>query len=243
MDAMWLFRTGSVEVGGLAEGCRLTLRTKHRHRSGGSRVTDPYHVFLSYSRNDPAAAANLRGQLERCGLSVFKDDERIRAGELWLDRLQEAVDGCGAFVVLVGRDGVRRWIGAETQAALNRYFGPHDDAKRLPIFPILLDDSGPETLPAFLRLFQMTPWNGADPLPERLLADIRDRTIVANEAIPFEGCPFVGLAAYQPDQAHLFFGRQKETLDALACFSRFARAAPPCAGWRSTATRAPASLR
>jgi hypothetical protein len=159
---------------------------------------------------------------------VFKDDERIRAGELWLDKLQVAVDGCGAFVVLVGHDGVGRWIGAETQAALNRYFGPHDDAKRLPIFPILLNDTGPETLPAFLRLFQMTPWNGADVLPERLLADIRERKVL-NEAIPFEGCPFVGLAAFRPDQAHLFFGRQKETLDALACFAT--RRGSPTVRW------------
>jgi hypothetical protein len=189
-------------------------------------VTDRDHVFVSYSRNDQDAANLLRVQLERAGLSVFKDDERIRAGELWLDRLQEAVDGCCAFVVLVGRDGVRRWIGAETQAALNRYFAPHDDTERLPIFPILLDGIGPETLPAFLRLFQMTRWNGADPLPERLLEDIRDRTIVVNEAIPFEGCPFVGLAAYRPDQAHLFFGRQKETLDALACFETRGGRAP-----------------
>ena len=45
----------------------------------GQSVTDNYHVFLSYSRNDLQAAANLRGQLERHGLSVFKDDERIRA--------------------------------------------------------------------------------------------------------------------------------------------------------------------
>ena len=63
----------------------------------------------------------------------------------------------------------------------------------------------------------LTPWIGADPLPERLFADIRDRKVV-NETIPFEGCPFVGLAAYRIDQAHLFFGRQKETLYALACF-------------------------
>ncbi len=93
----------------------------------------------------------------------------IREGDLWLDRLQDAVDGCGAFVVLVGRDGVARWIGAETQAALNRYFGPRDEAERLPIFPILLGETRPETLPAFLRLFQATPWNGADPLPDTLL--------------------------------------------------------------------------
>jgi hypothetical protein len=72
-------------------------------------------------------------------------------------------------------------------------------------------------LPAFLRLFQFTSWNGADPLPERLLEQIRDRTLVES-AVQFEGCPFVGLAAYRMDQAPLFFGRQKETLDALACF-------------------------
>ncbi len=49
--------------------------------------------------------------------------------------------------MLVGRDGVGRWIGAETQVALSRYFGPHDDAERLPIFPILLGDTAPDTLP------------------------------------------------------------------------------------------------
>ena len=117
----------------------------------------------------------LRAQLEKGGLSVFKDDQSIREGDLWLDRLQEAVDGCTGFVVLVGRDGVGRWIGAETQTALIRYFGPHDDAKRLPIFPVLLGETAPESLPAFLRLFQATRWNGSDPLPERLLEQIRKR--------------------------------------------------------------------
>ena len=41
---------------------------------------------------------------------------------------------------------------------------------------------------------------------------------VASDAALFDGCPFVGLDAFRIDQAHLFFGRQKETLDALACF-------------------------
>ncbi len=96
-------------------------------------MKDRYHIFLSYSRNDRTAAVTLRGQLERCGLSIFHDVESIRAGDLWLDKLQAAVDACGAFIMLVGRDGVRRWIGAETQVALDRYFAPHDDALRLPI--------------------------------------------------------------------------------------------------------------
>jgi formylglycine-generating enzyme required for sulfatase activity len=180
-------------------------------------VTDHYDVFLSYSHGDEEAATSLRGQLEKRGLAVFWDKAVIREGDLWLNRLQEAVDACCSFVVLVGRDGVRRWIGAETQVALSRHFGPHDDAARLPIFPVLLGDTKPETLPAFLRLFQGTFWNGADDLSGSLLDQIRERASVPGK-IPLEDRPFVGLNAYQPDQAHLFFGRQKETLDALACF-------------------------
>jgi hypothetical protein len=64
----------------------------------------------------------------------------------------------------------------------------------------------------------VTPWNGTDPLPDKLIEQIRERRLVSGETVPFEGCPFVGLAAFRTDQAHLFFGRQKETLDALACF-------------------------
>ncbi len=181
-------------------------------------MTEAVKVFLSYSCNDQNAATLLHMQLKRAGLSVFKDDKNIRWSDLWLDRLQDAVESCNAFVVLVGRDGVKRWIGAETQVALNRYFGPHDNAERLPIFPILLNGTQPETLPAFLRLFQARPWNGSDFLPDELLDQIREQTIVPDKRTAFEGCPFVGLAAYRIDQAHLFFGRQKETLDALACF-------------------------
>lgn len=177
-----------------------------------------HHVFISYNSADRPTAALLYQQLTWQGFTVFWDVESLRAGELWLERLQQEVDGCGAFVLLVGRDGVRRWVGAEAQAALIRFFGPQDDDQRLPIFPVLLDGSAPEALPAYLRLFQATRWDGAGPLPEDLLAGIRKGALLSAPAIPFEGCPFVGLSAYRPEQAHLFFGRQKETLNALTCF-------------------------
>ncbi len=192
-------------------------------------MTDHSQIFLSYSRNDREAAASLRAQLEGSGLGVFKDDQSIREGDLWLTRLQEAIGACSGFVLLVGRDGVSRWVGAETQAALNRYFGPHDDAERLPVFPILLEDTDPESLPAFLRLFQATHWNGDDPLPESLFEQIRERRLATAKDVVFEGCPYVGLDAFRIDQARLFFGRQKETLDALACFDT--RPGSPTVRW------------
>ena len=183
-------------------------------------VMDCHDVVLSYCRNDLESAAMLRSELEKCGLSVFRDEDSIRASDLWLDRLQQAVDACGSFVLLVGKDGVRRWVGAEAQVALIRHFGPHDEAKRLPIYPILLGDATADGLPAFLRLFQATPWNGVDPLPDDFLGCITEGRLLPSKADVFEGCPFVGLDAYRPDQAELFFGRHKETLDALACFDQ-----------------------
>lgn len=152
-------------------------------------MPDHNQIFLSSSRNDLDAAATLWAQIEPRGLPIVKVDQSIRAGDQWLMRLQEAVDGCAGFVVLVGRDGVGRWIGARTLVALTCCFGPHDRAEGLLIFPVLLGEVRPETLPAFLRLFQGTAWTGRDPLSERLLHRIRSRTVVTSEAAAFDGCP------------------------------------------------------
>src|SRR5262249_47928541 len=97
-------------------GFKLTVRSLLSCRS--AERANMHDVFLSYSRNDSKPGALLHLQLTKHGLSTFKDDESIREGELWLNRLQDAVDASGAFVVLVGRDGIHRWIAAETQIAL-----------------------------------------------------------------------------------------------------------------------------
>ncbi|MFO1120153.1 MAG: hypothetical protein U1E38_08705 [Rhodospirillales bacterium] len=52
-----------------------------------------YHVFLSHSRNDPVATADVLVQLHRCGLDVFKDDESIKPSDEWLVRLQAVLEG------------------------------------------------------------------------------------------------------------------------------------------------------
>ena len=204
-------------------------------------MAETYDVFLSYSRNDRPAALDLCEQFRQHGLtSMFRDDASIGAGERWLDRLQHAVDGCGAFVVLIGRDAVARWVGAETQVALYRHFDAHDDSKRLPIFPILLssDEVGSsavrplraiDSLPAFLRLFQATVWKAGDTLPEQLLEQVRTQTITTSKDLGLADGerPFVGLHSFRAKDAKLFFGRRKETLEALACFFDVRPGKPP----------------
>jgi formylglycine-generating enzyme required for sulfatase activity len=172
-------------------------------------------IFLSYSRNDREAAIALRGALAQLDMTVFRDEDSIRVGDDWLQRLQDALQGCTGFVVLIGRDGVRRWVGAEVQVALGRNISPHDDSERLPIFPVMLPGGDPQALPPFLKLFQLQRWQPDADLPQDLLQAIRDQVELLDQGSTFEGCPFLGLSAFQPKHAQLFFGRRKETLEAL----------------------------
>jgi formylglycine-generating enzyme required for sulfatase activity len=126
-------------------------------------------------------------------------------------------NGCSAFVVLAGRDGVRRWVGAEVQVALIRHLSPEKDDERLPIFPILLEDARPERLPPFLALFQASRWTDTETLPAGLIDAIRAHAIRLDSPPAIEGCPFVGLNAFTSKDARLFFGRRRETLEALTC--------------------------
>jgi len=183
-------------------------------------------IFLSYSRNDNTAASALRAALERAGLQVFKDDVSLRAGDRWLGRLQTAVGSCDAFVVQVGRDGVQRWIGAEVEVALIRHHQPHDEAERLPIFPILLPDAVPESLPPFLALFQATHWDGVSALPEPLIEALSARHALQATRPTFQGNPFRGLGAFTQEHTQQFFGRRSETLAALALLGDATEADP-----------------
>jgi len=153
--------------------------------------------------------------LERGGLSVFKDDDSLRTGDRWLERLQEVLQACSAFVVLAGRDGVRRWVGAEVQVALVRHLSVGREEDRLPIFPILLEEARPEALPPFLALFQASRWTPAEALPAGLVDAIRAHAVRLDSPPAIEGCPFLGLNAFSSKDSRLFFGRRKETLEAL----------------------------
>lgn len=123
-----------------------------------SKVPSNQQVFISYSHRDREACLLLRSELEKAGLSVFQDENAIRTGDRWVTKLEEALQHCSAFVVLIGCDGIQRWVGAEVQVALLRHLSPHHDTERLPIFPVLLNEVKPDGLPSFLKLFQAEHW-------------------------------------------------------------------------------------
>ena len=175
-------------------------------------------TFLSYHHDaDGAAAGLLTAALQQAGVAVFQDVQDLRSGDRWLARLEQAINECSAFVVLVGRDGITRWVAGEVGAALTLHFGPHDDALRLPLHPVLLPGAAANSLPPFLAQFQAERWVPGQALPDGLVQALRDRTWRSQpEPTPMPaGGPFMGLASFNADDALWFFGRRQETLAAL----------------------------
>ncbi|QTR49974.1 nSTAND1 domain-containing NTPase [Candidatus Thiothrix anitrata] len=180
-------------------------------------MTSP-QIFLSYSRTNKDAAKTLRERLEQAGFSVFRDEESIRIGDNWLKSLQDAVQGCAAFVLLVGRDGVQqqRWVGAEVEVALSRKLSPHDDRERLPIFPVLLAEAVFADLPVFLQQIQSLVWHpGSSDLPHGLREALQTSESLQTASQLLKGEPYRGLSYFRREDADRFFGRHEEVLQAL----------------------------
>jgi hypothetical protein len=89
-------------------------------------------TFISYAREDAEFALKLTGDLRKSGANLWLDRFDIPVGKNWPRAVEEALDSCGQFLVIlspasVGSDGVS----AELNFAL-------DEGKR--IFPVLYKD-------------------------------------------------------------------------------------------------------
>ena len=119
------------------EELKLRVKIGLRHRQNYLKVTESNqdgglaagHVFISYSHRDRDFTHKLAEEIERRNIPVWIDD-RIDYGTRWPHVIQEKIDSCKAFV-LVMSDNARAsdWVNNELTYA-------HSRGKK--IFPLLL---------------------------------------------------------------------------------------------------------
>jgi hypothetical protein len=80
--------------------------------------------FISYSRGDAASrklAAALSYSLPRLGYEVFVDVVGLQAGEKWTEELEEQIDACDVFVILISEKSLAsEHVSRELEQALDR---------------------------------------------------------------------------------------------------------------------------
>ena len=129
----------------------------------------PRAVFLSYAREDAAAAQRIAEALRSHGVEVWFDQNELRGGDVWDSKIRRQIKECGLFVPVVSAHTQSRGEGyfrLEWKLAVER---THLMAEGMTfIAPVVVDDT-PDVgaiVPAeFLRV-QWTRLPGALPTPQ-----------------------------------------------------------------------------
>jgi hypothetical protein len=111
-------------------------------------MTEPY-LFISHSSRDSVATGWLAARLHDAGFNVWVDVEAISPGASWPRAIQQAVEGCGALIVVLtssSRDS--QWVERETLLAFDRH---------KPVFIALFEDV---PLPLHLLNLQYSDFRG-----------------------------------------------------------------------------------
>ena len=136
----------------------------------------------------------------------------MRAGGSWTAQLAQEIAEASAFILLIGEAGVGKWQVPEYDEALDRW------VKSEPPYPLVVVLIEGQTAPGLPFLRQLHWIVTPDPASEKDIARIFDAASGVG-ARPSElwryASPYRGLEAMEEKNSDYFFGRTRETIEAL----------------------------
>ena len=126
-------------------------------------------VFLSYARDDAAAARRIAEALRASGLEVWFDENELRGGDSWDAKIRQQIDACALFVAVISQHTQERSKGyfrLEWKLAVDQ---THLLAAGVPfVAPVVIDDTpegGAMVPPEFMKV-QWMRLPGGLPTPQ-----------------------------------------------------------------------------
>ncbi|MGM7446898.1 toll/interleukin-1 receptor domain-containing protein [Idiomarina sp. ST20R2A10] len=102
-------------------------------------------IFISYSHEDKEFVDQLAVQLVHRNINIWLDRWELSIGESIIDKVQDAVDGASALLVILSKSSVvSEWCKKELSSGLLREL----EEKRVVVMPVLLEDCD---IPLFAR--------------------------------------------------------------------------------------------
>jgi hypothetical protein len=99
-------------------------------------------VFISYTREDLAAARVLKNGLEKAGINAWFDMEQLGAGDTFETKIRGRVQKCSCFMPILSSHTENRpegWFRREWRFALDRDLAIHENKPF--IVPVIVDDT------------------------------------------------------------------------------------------------------
>jgi TolB-like protein/Flp pilus assembly protein TadD len=126
-------------------------------------------VFLSYAREDIDAARRIADALRSHGVEVWFDENELRGGDAWDQKIRRQIDACTLFLPIISRHTEARGKGyfrLEWKLAVDQ---THLLVQGTPfLIPVVVDET-PESIPGVPVEFRSVQWTrlpGALPTPQ-----------------------------------------------------------------------------
>ncbi len=180
------------------------------------------HVFLSHAGTDTEPARRLAEILRRSGVDVWFDKDDLQPGDPWMAGLEDAISHSSAMLVYIGRLGIQAWVDREVRLGL---VCNTRDRNSFRFIPVLGEGADPAALPPFVQQQQYVDLRDSERSPDQIRRLIEILRNPAGEAaIPAEywskHSPFRSLRIFSPEDAWLFFGRDRDTDELLTRLGR-----------------------
>jgi TolB-like protein len=143
----------------------------HEGENGATVTESSRAVFLSYASEDAAAARRIADTLRGAGIDVWFDQEELRGGDTWDQKIRRQIRDCRYFLPLISAQTEARLEGyfrREWRLAVERTLNMADDY--LFLLPVVIDDTG-QGAAHVPEKFQTVQWlraPGGEPTPALL---------------------------------------------------------------------------
>jgi hypothetical protein len=102
-------------------------------------------IFLSHNHADKPFVRQLAHDLRAAGIRVWLDEAEMMIGDLFFQKIQQAIDEMEYLGVILSRNSVNSsWVQHEVAVAMNQEI----EGKRIKVLPLVIEDC---ELPGFLK--------------------------------------------------------------------------------------------
>jgi len=164
------------------------------------------YVFISYSKRDDELAKRLSSDLSNNGIRVWRDMERVAAGENWAQQTQKSLSGAAVMLFLVSGASISRFFNlAELSFFVDRGGT---------VIPLVIDDAGASAMPLVLGDIQWIDFRADYDLALQKLLSALPQLV---HGVPEAGIP------HNQARGYVFFNYAEEDtgfIESLAGFFR-----------------------
>jgi formylglycine-generating enzyme required for sulfatase activity len=169
--------------------------------------------FLSYNSQDFELAQRLAAELTRndADATIFFAPKSLRPGAYWMPALAKAIAEATGFVLLVAHKGLGPWQTIEYLEAFDRRARERD----FPVILVLLDGAAAPGLPFLGQLDWIITKDPASEISVTKLMEAAAGVGVPAVELWRHTAPYRGLSAMIESDGDFFFGRDRETAEAV----------------------------